>query len=220
MLEQKLVLNRLIHFALPLWNHPAVGPPAVPGDFATQPPQLLHINESTGFGTKTSTTAVGAHATKPWRTFNWLHWIPGRISEVQMGANDVLTGPMSGCDLVLYRRNGVECAGHLGTDVGAVAANAAVKAVWNNFAQNAIIPNLYGGFNPFLDWLPPYPAQQPSDVGAPTFYGLYTTAHTFYTLVLYAQRVMPGAPGAHLTLKRIAGLRQINSKTVQQLRNL
>ena len=118
-LEAKLIVGRFIDFTRPNW--PGGAPPAaqIPALFATQPQQLLNIGESTGVFTKTSSVTAGAHANvnKPWRTFNFLSWLPGSISEVQTGTDDVLTGPMSGCDLVLYNRLGNRCAGHLGTDV-------------------------------------------------------------------------------------------------------
>jgi len=219
MLQQKLIVGRFIHFRFP--PPPAGGVAQTPAVFVTLPQNLLTINESTGVFTKKSTVTAGAHATKPWRTFGWLAWLPGSISEVPLGGNDVLTGPMSGCDLVLYRRLGVVYAGHLGTDVGAAAQNASVKATWNGFATNAGALDIIGGFNPFLQWVLPYPAAQGNDLGAPIFFGLYTTAHTFYTLVLYSQSLAPLQPThAHLTLRRIAGLQQINTKTYHQLCNL
>lgn len=218
MLQQKLIVGRFIHFRFP--PPPAGGVAQNPAVFITVPQNLMNINESTGVFTKKSNVTAGAHAAKPWRTFGWLPWLPGSISEVQMGGHDVLTGPMSGCDLVMYRRNGIDHAGHLGTDVGADAQNASVKATWNAFATNAGQASILGGFNPFLGWVPPYPAPQANDLGAPIFFGLYTTTHMFYTLVVYSQRQAPGSTQPHLSLRRIAGLRQINSKTYHQLCNL
>jgi hypothetical protein len=125
---------------------------------------------------------------------------------------------MSGCDLLLYQRNGAVHAGHLGTTSDADAQNALVKAKWNGFATNAGQAHIIGGFNPLRDWVGAYPVRQGNDiVGPPLFFGLYTTAHTFYTLVLFSQKV---SGGAHPTLKRVAALQQINSKSYHQLCHL
>jgi hypothetical protein len=218
LLQQKLLVGRFIHFRFP--PPPPGGAAQTPAVFVTVPQNMLTINESTGLFTKKSTVTVGTHATKPWRTFGWLAWLPGSISEVPMGGHDVLTGPMSGCDLVMYRRNGVVHAGHLGTDVGAVAQNASVKATWNAFATNSGNANIIGGFNPFLQWAGAYPVAQGNDIGAPIFFGLYTTANTFYTLVLFSQAQTPGQATAHPSLRRIAALQQINTKNYLQLCNL
>lgn len=228
MLEAKLIVGRFIHFTRPNWPGGAPAAAQIPAIFVTQPQQLLNIAESTGVFKKKSDVTAGAHpnVNKPWRTFNFLSWLPGSISEVQTGAHDVLTGPMSGCDLVLYNRGGNRYAGHLGTDVSAAAgdakdlANQSVKAVWNHFAQNAPPADILGGFNPFRQWNGAYPAAAGDDLGAPIFYGLYTTANTFYTLVLFQQRNAPGSATPHATLKRIAGLQLINTKSLLQLRNL
>src|SRR5580658_5810971 len=99
---QKLIVGRFIHFRYP---QPPNGCKAqYPAIFITVPQNLMMINESTGIFTKTSSITSGSHQTKAWRNFGWLPWLPGSISEVDMGGQDVLTGPMSGCDLVMYRR--------------------------------------------------------------------------------------------------------------------
>lgn len=134
MLEAKLIVGRFIHFTRPSW--PGGAPPAaqIPAIFATQPQQLLNIAESTGIFTKTSGVTAGAHPNvhKPWRTFSFLSWLPGSISEVQTGTSDVLTGPMSGCDLVLYNRGGVRYAGHLGTDVSVTPGDARTSPTYRS----------------------------------------------------------------------------------------
>ena len=218
---EKLIVGRLLDFSRPLWPAGAPPPAQNPSVFVTQPQQFLNIAESTWSPFKrTSNVVAGQHAAKAHRTFGWLTWLPGSISEVQMGGSDVLTGPMSGCDLVLYRRGGLVYAGHLGTDVGADVANTSVKTLWNNFAT-AHAADVIGGFNPFIavnGWVP---ARTGDDaLGPPTYYGVYSTAHRFYTLVLYAQKVSSADTRPHATLKRIAGLRQITSKSLHDLQNL
>lgn len=223
---KKLITGRVIDFSRPYW--PGVPPaPTIPAQFVKQPKQFLNIQESAkvrspSSNTKRTTSQVvaGQHANKAHRTFGWLTWLPGSISYVNMAGFDVLTGPMSGCDLVMFRQGGKVFAAHLGTDVGATAANAAVKACWNNFAQ-ANPNDVIGGFNPFIDvnyWIPPRKGDDA--IGPPIYYGVYTTNHTFYTLVLYPQKTSATNSAPHPTLRRIAGIRKIPSKSVAQLQNL
>jgi hypothetical protein len=222
---EKLVVDRLIDFARPLW--PGVPPAAtIPAQFVKQSKQFLNIQESTkhtlpsGKTRRSSDVVVGQHAVKGHRTFGWLTWLPGSITYVNMAGHDVLTGPMSGCDLVMFRQGAKICAAHLGTDIGAIAGNAAVKTLWNNFAV-AHPADVIGGFNPFNDVNPWIPAQKADDAaGPPVYYGVYTTTHRFYTLVLYAQKTSNTDNRPHPTLKRIAGIRRIASKTLLQLQNL
>jgi hypothetical protein len=223
---EKLIVDRLIDFARPLW--PGIPPAAqIPAQFVKQPKQFLNIQESAKFDLpvsgktrKSSNVVVGQHAVKGHRTFGWLTWLPGSISYVNMAGHDVLTGPMSGCDLVMYRQGGKVMAAHLGTDIGAAAANTAVKTLWNNFAL-AHPHDVIGGFNPFNDVNPWIPARKWDDaVGPPVYYGVYTTNNRFYTLVLYAQQTSGTDNRPHPTLKRFAGIRRIHSKTLAQLQNL
>lgn len=126
MLQDKLKVGRFIDFRFPQQVPP--GGPQNPAVFYTAQPNLMNIGESSGHFTKTSDVGVGAHASKAWRTFSWLPYWTGSIAEIAMGGNDVLTGPMSGCDLVLYQRAGVLYAGHLGTDRDHPAETLRVKA--------------------------------------------------------------------------------------------
>ena len=215
---QKLIVGRFIHFRYP--PPPNGGAPQNPAVFVEVQQNFMAINESSGVFSKTSTTTAGAHQTKPWRTFGWLPWLPGSISEVAMGGYDVLTGPMSGCDLVLYRRNNVVYAGHLGTDVGKDDQNASIKAVWNAFATNAGANDIIGGFNPVRDWVGPYPRATGLDTGGPIFLGLYASNHDLHTLVLYSQKMAKNNNNAHPSLRRIAAVQQIQSKNYNALCNL
>ena len=71
--------------------------------------------------------------------FTWLDFIPGRITETPL-TQDVLTGPMSGCWLTLYRRAGQRYVGHVGTDSNSPLATTNAKTKWNAFALKS-----YGG---------------------------------------------------------------------------
>jgi hypothetical protein len=172
--------------------------PHVDGAMVATPQTLLTLEESTVTGSwfkgnrkRQSDVVVGQHATKGRRNFQWLPWLPGALTHVLVGAVDVLTGPMSGCDLVLFNRHGAMHAGHLGTNIGAPAANNAVKTTWNNLAANHP-GRIIGRFNPLRDWNGPYPTQRAGkESNAPKIFGLLTTRATFYVLFTYAQDEAP-----------------------------
>lgn len=209
MLEQKLILNRFINLNLP----PAVVPVYVLGDFVTVPVQNCYLQESTGIFKKTSNVLAGT-GLKAHRNFKWLPWLPGAISEVALVGVDVLTGPMSGCWLVTYRKpNGVPHAGHLGTNIADPNATLAVNTAWNNFAL-ANPGDVIGGFNPLRHWIGNYPARRANEpAAAPKFFGLYTTTNQFYIIVAYQQN-------RPRTLLRIAGVQQFPSVGLARLQQV
>jgi hypothetical protein len=205
MIEQKLIVGRFIRF-------PAAGPKVVyqPGDFLLQPDVSLTIEQSKGFSTKTSNITAGVGA-KAHRNFKWLAWYPGAISEVALAGTDVLTGPMSGCWLVIYRRAGVVYAGHIGTAEPNSPKTLAVKHSWNQFAQGtpgAVI----AGFNPARRWTNAAPPSLPTD-GTPKIYGLFTTSHQLYSVHTYRQN-------SDATLYRISGIDLIPSSGLHDLSHI
>lgn len=145
------------------------------------------------------------------RNLQWLYWFSGEISHVPMNGVDVLTGPMSGCILVMFRHNGVVHAGHLGTDIAHPDNNAAVKDTWNTFATDNE-DDVVGGFNPANDWPGGYPAQRRGE-GAARIFGLMTTAQEFWTIFTYQQH-------NNNNLLRIAGRQRIASKSKDQLKHV
>jgi hypothetical protein len=209
MLEQKLIVNRYINLAL----QNVAAPNYADGDFVRVQVQDCYLAESTGVFTKTSAVRAGS-GPKAHRNFKWLPWLPGAISEVALVGADVLTGPMSGCWLVSYRKpNGVPHAGHLGTDIASVVRTNAVNNAWNNFAT-ANPGDVIGGFNPLRHWNGNWPARQNGELmGAPKIFGLFTRAGQFYVLAAYQQAV-----GG--TLMRIAGLQLVQSATLARLQQV
>ncbi|MGH6990887.1 MAG: hypothetical protein ACREE3_13400, partial [Stellaceae bacterium] len=130
----------------------------------------------------------------------------------QLVGSDVLTGPMSGCWLVSYRKaNGVPHAGHLGTDIAHPVETAAIKANWNNFAQNHPV-DVIGGFNPFNAWVGAFPAAERGE-GPPRIFGLFTTANEYYIVFTY-QQTNP------TTMVRIAGVQQAHSSPLATLQHV
>lgn len=212
MIENKIKVGRFYNFTAPQ----VANIPHNDGDFTAQPQHLMYVGEAVKSGKlgsriKTSDMTPGQHATKARRNFQWLTWLPGAITHILIGGVDVITGPMSGCDLVIFRQNGAAHAGHLGTDVDNPARNTAVKNAWNAFATNHHA-RVIGGFNPLRDWpRNNYPAHKGKD-GQARIFGIYTSNHTFYTLFTYQQ-----TDTGHL---RVAGLERIPSKALHQLQNL
>ena len=135
-------------------------------------------------------------------------------SEVALVGTDVLTGPMSGCWLVTYRKaNGVPHAGHLGTDVASPAGTAAVNGAWNAFAL-AHPGDVIGGFNPLRHWIGPYPTRNANEPAIPPkIFGLYTTNNQYYIMVAF-QQANPA------TLMRIAGIQQVASSPIARLQQV
>ncbi|HEX3877401.1 MAG TPA: hypothetical protein VHW24_10465 [Bryobacteraceae bacterium] len=211
MIEAKLIVGRFINLPNAVVMPPGLVLGAV-GSFQLVGLQTCHIQESTGVFTKTSGIQAGAGA-KAHRNFRFLPWLSGRISEVDLVGSDVLTGPMSGCWLISYRKpNGVPHAAHLGTDVASPVGTAAVNNTWNNYAI-ANPGNVIGGFNPLRHWNGALPVGRPGENGTPRFFGLFTTAGQYYTIVTFQQL-------ANTALLRIAGVQLTPTVTVARLQQV
>ena len=183
MLQQKLIIDRYINLNLTVPPIPAHNP----GDFVTVNVHNCYLQEATGVFKKTSGVQAGV-GPKAHRNFRWLPWIPGAISETPLGGVDVLTGPMSGCWLVHYRRGGQTYAGHLGTDIARPDLTRAVNNAWNGFAR-ANRGDVVGGFNPIRHWQGAFPVKKRDEPHIPPkLFGLYTTANQYYIMVGFQQR--------------------------------
>lgn len=170
----------------------------------------------TGKNTTTRTIHAGQDAAKAHRNFRFLPWYSGAISEVRLDTVDVLTGPMSGCWLVLYRHGTTRYAGHLGTDIAAPAATAAVKASWNHFASTNPA-SVIGGFNPFDAWNT-FPKPKTTLDGPGRVFGLYTTDEHFYAIFAF-QQADPLTKFGTTTL-RIVDVKRVRSASRTALQNL
>jgi hypothetical protein len=186
----------------------------------------MTIKESTGVLQKQSSIVEGT-GTKVHRNFQWLAWIPGAISAVQPTSGDVLTGPMSGCWVVVFRRNGIEYVGHIGT---AMTSNdpqsIAVKKAWYTFARGAGPGDVIAGFNPARVWPSEasLPAKKPGDGRAVTF-GLVTASGELYAVLTYkgnapanATEIPPGQRAPNIY--RIAEIKRVPSEGPDKLADL
>ena len=94
-----------------------------------------------------------------------------------------MTGPMTGCWVTRYVRNGLQCVGHVGTFMDATHVDSiAARASWNAFAAGG---GVITGFNPQNDWVGLFPAAQPGD-GAFKIFAIVTAAGEFHTIFTYA----------------------------------
>ena len=153
--------------------------------FRPDPVTLLHIDPSIGKGTAKTSDVAANHLALRDRNFQWLTYSPGYISHVPL-MHDVLTGPMSGCRLVVFRLNGVVQSGHLGTVSGYDDVNTAINQTWGNWAQ-AHQADVIVGFNPLRDWAGTIPPQNGKIDGSnPSLFGLITAGHNhLYTIWTY-----------------------------------
>lgn len=210
MIEQKLIVGKFID--LP---YPAVARPTdPPGNFVTLPPLRMTIRQSTGLLKKTSSIVRGT-SPKDYRNFRWLHYFPGFITQIPFCRVDVLTGEMSGCWIVFYKRDGIEYVGHIGTDNGSLDNTNAVRNAWMTFATIAPPGDVIAGFNPFGDWDGAWPAQLPGE-GSPAIYGLVTASRELYSIWTYKQ---PSRAGVSSML-RIAGIQLIESAILREIQEL
>jgi hypothetical protein len=198
-IEQKLVVGRFLEFNPP--NIPT--PPNSQGEFVYQKQTNMSILESTGTFQKQSTILEGV-GSKVQRNFQWLAWMPGAISAVQLAWGDVLTGPMSGCWLVVFKQNGIEYVGHIGTS-DVPAQTEAAKTAWRGFTSSNPQAPFPKGFNPLRAWTGPNPKQEIGD-GPPDIFGLVTKQPLeFYTVWTYKG----DGPKRPVNIRRVADIKKV-----------
>jgi hypothetical protein len=206
-IESKLTVGKFINMTRPTVQTPR---PNANGTFVTQTVTNMTIEESTGVLQKQSNIVEGT-GTKVHRNFQWLAYFPGVISNVPL-SSDVLTGPMSGCWVVVYSQNGIDSVGHIGTSEQGSPQTAAVKATWHTFANTVGPSKLIGGFNPLNAWPKgtPFPATQSGD-GEPDVRGLVTKSNSPIP-EMYAVFTYKGDGVKRKSdLRRIADIKKVDS---------
>jgi hypothetical protein len=198
-IESKLIVGRFLDFTMP-----TNAPPPIPEDkFINQNQINMTIRESTGVLQKQSSIVEGT-GTKVHRNFQWLAWIPGAISAVQLAWGDVLTGPMSGCWVVVFKQKGIEYVGHIGTSDVAAQTEAA-KTAWRGFTSSNPQAPFPTGFNPLRAWTGPNPKLEPGDLAADIF-GLVTKQPLeFYTVWTYKG----DGPKRPVNIRRVADIKKV-----------
>jgi len=121
--------------------------------------------------------------------YRWLDYTPGRTAVLHAGANDILTGWMSGCLIVRGTYNGAMSVFHNGTVDNAGILNQTVR---RTFA--ASLPYDATGFSPLRAWAPGEIADILSRLGAgdPKVVGLVTAAGAFYSVLLFYVETVHG----------------------------
>ena len=135
--------------------------------------------------------------------FQFLPYQNGKISVVRQADVDVLSGPMSGCWLVMFLWQGSYYVAHVVTDFESKSSNFLTKAAWNYWVDTEASVTVIAGFNPYAQWCtsPGFLSVQPSQ-GNDAFskvFGLLTPNRELYSIHAYLQM------GAE-NLYRIAGV--------------
>jgi len=196
------MLNKLVtgrYLDLPYFDntgpaHPGAGSPT---DFVLIPIRMYQIEESETEGVLSKKTisqvSPGFHA-KTHRNFRWLPWIPGKVSYVPLAGVDTLTGPFTGCWAVIFKLNGVDYVGHIGTKTSPdTPESISAKNAWDAaVATGAIMP--FKAFKP-TDIVP---TPKPGGKGAATVYAVITPTYEMATVVTkkYTIPYNPKATGA------------------------
>jgi len=123
-------------------------------------------------------------------TFTWLSYAPGKILWTPL-THDVLSGPFSGCWMVLFNHFGQKV-GHLGTTEPNSDATRNVYQVWDNFRQNhpGAVLRAFKPYSLDRDELPVGKPQ--TDVAErPTWFGVVSTDLNCYSITTFPQRRDP-----------------------------
>lgn len=161
-----------------------------PGDFRKDPKVFMSIGipKDKGQG-GIQTSKIGPLGERQDRNFQWLSYSPGYISYVHLNEYDVLTGPMSGCPIVLYMEGGKTYVGHVGTVVGYDDENQRIYDAWYAKIKTPGF-KFVASFNPLRHihaqhLIKPH---QWTDVGlSPTVFAVVTmNTHDFYTIVTFS----------------------------------
>lgn len=132
----------------------------------------------------------------PW-TFTFLIYIPGTVTTTAL-TQDVMTGPMSGCYLFKYTRQGARIA-HVGTESSpSTSASVAAKTAWKALIARNDVTAITGA-DPFRNWRNTKSAGKRTepghDLGPPVIYGYFTSGGTrtyAIELALVSRRYKPG----------------------------
>lgn len=85
---------------------------------------------------------------RPERNFIWLSYWPGHITYTPwVRGQAIVTGPMSGCYLVVFRTKLGRFLGHIGTDSNSAENTATVKSAWRKAVDSKLL-TLEDAFKP------------------------------------------------------------------------
>ena len=222
MIEAKLLAGRFLDFTRgpgrtrqatsPQFETLVIAPLQIVESTRKDPGAKLNPFRNVG-GQRQSAVVAGANPNKVHRNFKWLPWYEGDISETLLDY-DVLTGPMSGCVLVTYRKvaGGPFYAAHIGTVTVTASSpatiNTAVKNLFTQAMANGTIREVHG-FSPVDVTVPLHGPAMGGDVKGETF-GLLTTGGQFYAVNVYVQNTS-------VNTYRVDGVHAVPTMTLAQL---
>ena len=143
--------------------------------------------------------------------FMWLPYSPKTTNYVGLGPYPVLSGPFSGCYMIVYRQAGVVNVCHVATPEA--------KASWNQFANLPVVEVLQG-FRPHEHTHPPAPvtAGNNGDLpGAFKIFGLVAN-NEMYALFTYRQQVAGIPLNTRFRVAEVSG--PIPTLPINTLKNL
>jgi hypothetical protein len=197
-MHEKLVVGRYLE--VPQFDNSAgIDTPGGPAHFVTTPNRNYQIEVSEGSGflnrTRTSNVSPGQNANKAHRNFRWLHWQGGKITYLPLNGPDILTGPMSGCWVVIFTMAGQHYVGHIGTTAPGSTNTLQVKAAWAAAVQAGTVTPV-AAFNPTRHLAV-------ANTGFDVHYAVITQGQRLYAMRLHRQ-------GANDTLNQISEMHLIN----------
>ncbi|WP_156256610.1 hypothetical protein [Sandarakinorhabdus oryzae] len=181
MIERKIRAGMMLDFPLPTYNSYANDV-----DILQPVPTLYcHVWREGGFSTSRGVTA-GQLYRQGHRNFVWLPYRPGFVTFNALERGDVLSGPFSGCRMLLLEVNGVRQVYHVGT----VGKADTPETLRTKRAAHALIGNAdvtyICGFSPFENFKPP-PDGLPGESVIPRILGLITHNGDMFSILMRKQ---------------------------------
>jgi hypothetical protein len=143
----------------------------------TSPLQMIQYSKVKAVGDSKANTLGG--------NFRWLAYIPGAISYESLSDVDILTGPMTGCWVVIFKRDNKLSVAHIGTvNTPDSKESVAVKKGWGSVQKKDLI----GGFNPASIWNGgniPDAATEVTKGSSLKIFGLVTTDQACFSVVTW-----------------------------------
>jgi hypothetical protein len=167
-------------------------------NYGVEDRQIGDSSRENFYNAKHRAVGAGSHATKAGRNFKWLPWADNGINYAESQGNDVLSGPFSGCYMVIYTYGGVRRIGHIATP--------GAKAAWNALVAADPQIQVVGGVRPDTGYKNELPKGNDSRFN---ILGLVTADSKFYAVMTFLQG------GSNES--RIAAIRKMDSLSVATL---
>ncbi|GHC69362.1 hypothetical protein [Limoniibacter endophyticus] len=184
---EKLVAGKSIHGIFSLPSVRALDSVDLPRNFMVVSDSLFHLDSIPAasflgrFGHR-DTRINGGPGLRQNRTFQWLPYLPGKITMVRQMGRDILTGPMSGCWVVSFLLDNSPYVGHIGTDLSANSEQSVqVKKSWNAAMLSGRV-KLLSCFNPVGPGLPDAIFKLEPELRK-DFYAVVDKSNAYYTLM-------------------------------------